>query len=158
MTASNHVLTGATIAVVAQDPWVVVPAALASHFILDAIPHFGVYAHDNKLRNQSLLFRYVVLMDILLTVGLLILLPSMLSPFMSWFTVLLGMVFAFLPDAVWVKGFIRDEVQNRYEVAKHWVTIMHKRIQTFEKPIGIIVELTWFFCMSLVLSILASSL
>lgn len=158
MTASNHVLTGATIAVAAQDPWVVVPAALASHFVLDAIPHFGVYSHDAKLRNQSLLFRYVVLMDVLITAALLIFLPLVLSPFMHWWVVLLGMVFAFLPDAVWVKSYIRDEVKDRYQVAKHWVTIMHKRIQLFEKPIGIVVELVWFFGMSVILSLLVTGL
>lgn len=39
MIQSAHILTGAAIASIAPNPWVAVPAALASHYILDLVPH-----------------------------------------------------------------------------------------------------------------------
>ncbi|MDQ5972291.1 MAG: hypothetical protein QG553_450 [Patescibacteria group bacterium] len=40
MTATNHVVFGALVATVVQNPVIAIPVALASHYALDALPHF----------------------------------------------------------------------------------------------------------------------
>ncbi len=41
MTGFNHAVTGALIAGAVGNPFLAIPLAFASHFVLDAIPHFG---------------------------------------------------------------------------------------------------------------------
>jgi hypothetical protein len=38
MTATNQVLTGAVLGMVLANPWVALPAAFLSHFVLDSVP------------------------------------------------------------------------------------------------------------------------
>lgn len=39
MIQSAHIIAGASLAVVSGNPWLVLPGALASHYLLDIIPH-----------------------------------------------------------------------------------------------------------------------
>lgn len=51
MTATNHALAGALIGLSISQPAIALPLALASHFVMDAIPHYGVkYAESAKKR------------------------------------------------------------------------------------------------------------
>ena len=54
MVQSAHILAGATIAVATKDPWLAVPGALISHYILDLVPH-KEYAieHLHKLADRG---------------------------------------------------------------------------------------------------------
>lgn len=47
MTATNHALTGAVIALAINEPWLAIPLAFLSHFAIDAIPHWD-YAINRK--------------------------------------------------------------------------------------------------------------
>lgn len=47
MTATNHALSGALIAAFLPPP-IAIPAAFLSHFVLDAIPHFGFKQKDGS--------------------------------------------------------------------------------------------------------------
>ena len=42
MTATNHALTGATIATLVRQPYLAIPLAFLSHFFCDALPHFDI--------------------------------------------------------------------------------------------------------------------
>jgi len=48
MTATNHALTGAAIGLLVGEPLIAVPAAIASHFICDALPHYGRVGPDSR--------------------------------------------------------------------------------------------------------------
>lgn len=51
MTATNHALAGSLIGLSISQPVIALPLALASHFVMDAIPHYGVrYAESAKKR------------------------------------------------------------------------------------------------------------
>ena len=64
MTASNHVAAGALIGAVI-NPWLAAPAAVTSHFVLDAMPHYG-YEGERELKRLKLsLFRLVLIMDVI---------------------------------------------------------------------------------------------
>ena len=67
MTASNHAATGALVAVAVSQPYIAVPLALAAHFAMDGIPHFGLGRGLGILeRNRSKVFVQVLLADVLL--------------------------------------------------------------------------------------------
>ena len=50
MLITNHVLAGALIGRASPDPLTAAALGLASHFAMDALPHWGVDDHDTYLR------------------------------------------------------------------------------------------------------------
>lgn len=46
MLVTNHVLSGAVIGAAVRSPWVAFPLGIASHFALDATPHWGKWDDD----------------------------------------------------------------------------------------------------------------
>lgn len=145
MRAVNHALTGAFIGLTIVQPAVAVPAALVSHFVLDAIPHYDAVpsrghkrAKLNWLRSKA--FRWLLYADAALCVALVGWL-DFLHP-QHW---LLAVVCAFVaaaPDLVSAKRYFltlrhKQHHPSRYEA-------FAGRIQWFEKPIGAVVELAWF--------------
>src|SRR5206468_8014016 len=62
MTATNHALTGAFIGLAVGNPLVAIPAAFASHFICDALPHFDVPGKTAEARIGSKAFLYLQIM------------------------------------------------------------------------------------------------
>jgi hypothetical protein len=148
-------LAGAVVAVGVHNPFLVAPLAIASHFLLDVMPHFGVHRGDSAQRNKHPLFRYVVSIDILLTAALLFLLPSALNADVSWWVVLLGMVFAFLPDFVWIHHFFY-ELWHKKKKQVSRLSRLHEKIQWGERPWGILVELVWFGSMGTLLGFMVA--
>ena len=141
MTATNHMLTGAVIAVAVKQPALVVPLAFLSHFVLDAIPHFGIHEDDVLRRNKHPLFRAVVGVDILLVIAVVIALPLLVSS-VSWWVVLLAMLAAYAPDSVWLVRFWREMKTQTWRPGG-WYARWHQKIQWSEKPWGLSVEVVW---------------
>jgi len=51
MLVTNHVLSGAVLGIAARNPWLAFPLGFASHFALDAAPHWGKFNdHDQFMR------------------------------------------------------------------------------------------------------------
>jgi hypothetical protein len=155
MTATNHAMTGAVIALVVKEPILAIPIAFASHFVLDSIPHFGMYENDVIRRNAHWLFRTVVSIDLPLFIILLIIIPQLAAATVAWWIVFSCMAAAVLPDAVWVYRFIR-EVRTKEWKPGGWYPRWHQAIQWFEQPIGLIVEIMWLGIMSLIFAKLIS--
>jgi hypothetical protein len=59
MTATNHGLMGIVIGAYMPLPYAI-PVAFVSHFILDALPHYGI---PQKQRNRSKIYKRVVTVD-----------------------------------------------------------------------------------------------
>jgi len=151
MTATNHVMTGAVIALVVKQPALAIPLAFASHFVLDAIPHFGIYENDVIKRNRHWLFRTVLGIDIPLMLGLLVVIPYLAAGKLAWGIVLASMIAAILPDSIWVYRFIKEVKTKKWEPGG-WYPRFHQAIQWFEKPAGLIIELVWLSAMSVIFS------
>lgn len=137
MTATNHVATGAVLALAIQNPVVVLPLAFASHFFLDALPHYGV-PYDKRPMHQS--FGKVLAVDVVMlpiTVGLLILFAGA-----AWWLVLIAMLAAYSPDLVWAYRYARE--RQGHILDENRLTHWHSRIQWGERSWGWIVELAWF--------------
>lgn len=148
-------LAGAVVATGVQQPLLIVPLAFASHFLLDILPHFGVHEDDHPTRNKHPLFRYVVAIDVALVVALLALLPFVLKGAISGWVLLMGMVLAWIPDAVWIRHFVRNH-RGRSPIQHSKLSRFHEKIQWFERPPGILIELLWFFGMGIALGFLAT--
>lgn len=149
MTATNHAITGATIGLLITAPVVVIPLAIASHFVCDIIPHFGANGDDN-LWIKSKAFKAMLIVDALaclVLVGIIIgLRPN------HW---LLACVCAFAatsPDLLWLNRFIRNQLGKSWKPSL--ISKFAGSIQWFQRPIGAIVEATWAISGIIVLSII----
>lgn len=149
MTATNHALTGALVAITIDKPLLAIPLAFASHFVLDALPHFGYPDAGYGETFGHRLAWFVSAMDITAFVALI---------FLSWQQVLLVYACAFVaisPDFAWPyryfffekRGLAKPGEGNRFN---RW----HNRIQWCERPWGIWFEIGWFILiLSLVISL-----
>lgn len=150
MTATNHAITGAAIALAVRQPLLVVPLAFMSHFVLDALPHFGIYEDDVVKRNASILFRTVVSVDTLTVVILMATLPFVIHHGVAWWVILLGMFSAICPDFVWIYRFFNEIKTKQWKPGNRFVQF-HQKIQWQEKPWGLSVEFVWVAVMTVTL-------
>lgn len=142
MRAINHALTGAFIGLTVSEPLLAVPLAVASHYVCDAIPHYGRNLPETQ-ELRSKLFRNLLYIDAVLCFGLVVLL-GWLRP-QHWLLAAVCASAAAAPD--WLSF-------NRYwAVRRHrpWHGNRYSRfasgIQWFERPIGAVVEVAWFIAM-----------
>jgi hypothetical protein len=91
MLVTNHVLCGALIGAVTRRPAVALPAGIASHFAMDALPHWGDWGDDRAL------FLRVAVRDGLTGLAVMGTLAA-LAPPPTRLAVVAGMVGAALPD------------------------------------------------------------
>jgi hypothetical protein len=137
MTATNHALTGAIIGLSVHQPWLALPAAFLSHYVLDAIPHFD----EGPKFLESKYFKHRLLADALLCFVLVLILA--LTHQKDWFFISFCAFLGTSPDLFWINKY-RYASQGRLS---KWHPNLHSRfaskIQWFAKPIGGIVELVW---------------
>lgn len=131
MTGFNHALTGAAIGLALQNPLLVIPVALASHFVLDVIPHFG--GHPVYEWGHKHFFKLITLDALLCAAG--IGLALWLAP-QAALAILLGVAFAMLPDLTLIHYYTHGKPKN-------WFHNFHLGIQWFERPPGLLVEASY---------------
>ncbi len=137
MTLTNHLLTGAVLSKFL--PWpIAVPLAFASHFVLDASPHFG-FKTLNKARQHAKLWTTVLVIDILLAVVVSVWLIQ--AGHMKWF--LTGLV-AYSPDIIWIYRFTVEEKFGKVDPTPGNRFIQfHRTIQKYERPWGGFIEMLY---------------
>ena len=131
MTGFNHGLTGALIAAYLPLP-VALPVALASHFILDTLPHYGI---PHSRRNKSKFWKVFFTIDTLATLGL-----ALYAIFDHHFILFLGGLAGVIPDFLWVGKVVRT---RSFDLSEHsnWFTRWHASIQKLERPWGLWIEI-----------------
>jgi hypothetical protein len=139
VTATNHALTGAAIGLLTGNPWLAIPAAVASHFVLDALPHFGLEGDIPKfLRSRG--FTVMLASDAILCV-LLVAVLALLRP-EHWLLASFCAFMATSPDLLWINQYLKARrhllwkpgLIARFSIWSQW----------FQRPIGAFVELAWF--------------
>lgn len=137
MTFANHFLTGSLIAVSVKEPALVAPLAFASHYALDALPHYGYYkgGYDVLLQHKA---TYVL--EVLGVLGVIALL---LTGEYGWNIVLLGGLMAVLPDVEWPYRYFRYEKPGKTP-RDFWFTRFHYNIQWCERPWGVFIEVAFY--------------
>ncbi|MGH7240449.1 MAG: hypothetical protein ACREHG_10375, partial [Candidatus Saccharimonadales bacterium] len=101
MTLTNHLLAGAVISKFL--PWpIAIPLAFASHFILDACPHFGFGSFEKARKQHGKLLFFALVADVVVA-GLI---SWWLLQAGHWVWFITGLV-AYSPDIVWIYQFVR---------------------------------------------------
>jgi hypothetical protein len=144
MRAINHALTGALIGLIVAEPVIAIPAAVASHFVCDVIPHYdGVPAKPSqkvKLRWwRSKAFRYLLYADAALC-GVLVAVLAVRHP-LHWLLAAICAFAAAAPDFMSI-GLFKNRNKNKVKMTKF--NTFAGGIQWFQRPIGAVVEIAWF--------------
>lgn len=144
MVGTNHAMTGGVIGLAVGGP-LAIPVAFASHFALDALPHFGM-STDNRVKKRKYFLRTIAIdgafLAFIFTVAMVQNLP--------WY-VYASMLVAISPDFVWLYRYVFKEKLGKLDPKPmHFFDRFHAKIQTSETPKGIWVEVFWFISMSII--------
>lgn len=130
MTATNHALAGAAIAVTVNSP-LALPLAFVAHFVMDAIPH-------SDLKPKEIWVD--IFIAAFMTAALVLFLGDKFSPWLVF-----GSVIACAsPDLVW--GWRYYKLSDfKKAISPPWSSFSqwHQKIQWSETRLGILVELVW---------------
>ncbi len=120
MLETPHVIIGAAIATKIPNPYISIPLALASHFILDKIPHWNphFFTETQKLGKPSKSSTTIALVDEVsaLLIGLFIA-SQFLPDYGHVITILLACLASVLPDQVKLPYFflgVRNGLVDRW--------------------------------------------
>lgn len=140
MTATNHVVTGALIATYVHNPWLAIPVAFASHFVLDSIPHtrFPEIGGKNPMR-----FLIALATDAGVAGSILMTLILLQPP--NWLLLVGCGIAAASPDLMWLYYIIFKKSKDKAQ----WPALVkfHARIQK-ESLKFIPIEAVWFVVVS----------
>ena len=139
MTATNHALTGAFIGFVIGSPWLAVPVAIASHFVCDALPHYGSSMPQTKLLRSSRFRNYLLIEAVACA---LIVLALGVTHSVHWWLAALCAFAAASPDFLWIQRYVRTRRKVAWRPG--WFARFAGGIQWFQRPIGAVVEVGWF--------------
>jgi len=139
MTAVNHALTGTLIGLVIGQPLAAVPLAVASHFVCDALPHFGTGLPDTVVL-KTRAFRDYLFAEAFLCC----LVVAALAAFRPehWLLAAVCAFAAAAPDLVSIKRYLKNRRGLKYRPGRY--AKFASDIQWFERPIGAVVEVAWF--------------
>lgn len=142
MTATNHALTGAAIAAVIRQPLLAFPLAFMSHFLCDALPHFGI----NMKFGSKQMYAWLII-DGLAALGFAI---ALLSIGVATPVVLaIAGFLAMSPDLAWLFYGMRGVLGeiDKLDILSRF----HSRIQWYQKVPGLAVEGIWATLMFLII-------
>ncbi len=139
MIATNHALTGAVIGLTLGKPWMAVPTALLSHYVCDMLPHYHSPQPDAVLL-KSKGFRNYLLAEAGLCTTIVVILA--LAQPDHWFLAAVCAFIAAAPDLLSINRYLKERQGRPWKPG--WYTGFAKRIQWFERPIGVVVETAWF--------------
>lgn len=144
MTATNHALTGAFLVIAIDKPYIALPVAFLSHFVIDILPHW-----DHRVPKK---WQRVVDLGDLFLAGLLILLLIVVID-KSVLLVLAGAFLGTLPDAMWLPEILQGR-SVRMEGDKFLLKVRraHHKIQWSETTKGFIFEADWFVLILLLIN------
>jgi len=145
--ASNHLITGAVIGLTFHNPAITLPLAFVSHFALDSLPHFGFDQSGFGFALKQKISYFVIVAELCFITLLAYTLRS------SSVGVYAAMLVAFSPDLIWLSRYLFWERRNQTAPAytNGPVARFHGRIQQFERPWGLIVDVAWFAGMFMIL-------
>ena len=143
MTATNHVVTGALIGSVVNSLPVAVVAAFLSHFLLDALPHWG--SSKTNLSHGSRGFLIYLASDSGAAAAVLLTIIGL--QLMNWPQLLICGVACASPDLMWIPKFLRAQAGKPVKVVVNPIARFHSRIQWAEVSWGWVFELPWFVIM-----------
>ncbi len=142
MMAINHAMTGALIGATVSEPAAALPLAFASHFLLDAVPHYDPasgstvsnitskkFIREQLLLNGALCFLLVVILA--------------LSQPKHWIVVAVCAFLGASPDLFWIPRFLHAKRTGTDKAPSNVFLKFHSNIQWLTGPHLLPVELIW---------------
>lgn len=136
---TNHLVTGAAIAVMIKNPVLALPLAFVSHFVLDALPHYGEIKPDEYTYSRS--SWAVVIVNLMLSITFLL----WLGLNTHYFLIACAVV-AFSPDLVWSYRFVKNRLGGKVG-PRNAFSRFHEKLQR-ESRWGIVVELLYLIVLA----------
>jgi hypothetical protein len=153
MMAINHAVGGAIIGAAVSNPLLAVPLAFASHFALDAIPHYEPVAGSKADSISSKkFFREQILINGLLCFGLVLAL-AITQP-KNWLLIAVCAFAGASPDFMWLPRFLHTRKTGRDLPSTNPLLRFHSRIQWWTSPKLLGVELVWLVATGALLAVL----
>lgn len=146
MTATNHTVTGIVIGLSVVNPWLAIPLAFASHFVLDSLPHFGNRGH---LSAALRMLKFVLPFDMLLALGVL-LLVLIIQP-THWPVAMASGIAAASPDLWSIPLFVHYLQTGKARPGTDAFARFHSKLQWGERLWGAWIELAWFVALGSIL-------
>ena len=139
MTATNHALTGAVIALAVKKPELAIPLAFVVHFAMDAIPHFDAGPDSPNLA------KIAISIDLIIAACLTVALSLLIKNGASGWLIFACASACMSPDLVWGWRYykLRDFRKIISEPMSRF-SRFHQKIQWSETRQGIFVEIAWF--------------
>ena len=137
MNTSNHLLVGTGIAIAVNQPLLALPLAFGSHFVLDALPHYGYGRKGYGELFKHKLFYFSLLLDL---IGVVLLLTNFNY---SELILVACAILALSPDFEWPYHYYWFERKGLKPPATR-LSKFHNYVQWCEKPWGIVVEVVFF--------------
>jgi hypothetical protein len=131
----NHAAVGAGIALLVQQPALALPLAFLSHFVLDALPHYGIRGDEGYPALFKL--RRTVVMVVFDIIGVAILTALLWGQ--AWY-VFAAAVLAVSPDTIWLYRYFGFERFGKKPPKPGPITRFHQNIQWGERLWGVYVE------------------
>ncbi|HTE22131.1 MAG TPA: hypothetical protein VK674_03745 [Candidatus Limnocylindria bacterium] len=148
MTVTNHILAGALIGMTVHNPIVAALLAFASHFVMDALPHFGYAGRKGYSEALKHKLSYGVAGFTLISSVAIV---GILMVNREWFALMTGLVAA-SPDAVGLYNYLMYERRDQAAQGLSKLHIKtHRAIQWCERPWGVLTELATSIALSSVL-------
>src|SRR5438105_2920335 len=143
MTATNHAVTGALVAIGISRPAVGLPLALLSHFVTDCLPHWDYYGRTKQPKDK----RNFGALDFCVAIAVLAILAfTAAAP--VWL-ILAGGLLGIAPDFMWLPFILKGKasITSNKKNPMNWIRRVHLRIQWLEtkRLVGLYSELIWFF-------------
>lgn len=139
MTATNHALTGSLLGLIIGEPLLAIPAAFVSHFVCDALPHYGSADPPDKVLKTNR-FRNYLMVEASLC-GLLVLVLMFTRP-EHWLLASICAFTAASPDFFWLPRYLKTRAGRKWQPGVF--SKFAREIQWFQRPIGAVVEVAWF--------------
>lgn len=142
MLETPHVALGIAIAVKTGNPWVAIPLALASHFLLDRVPHWNphFYTETQKFGKPKKISTFIAVADEVFAIFL-----TLFAAYKFWpdvdktLLILICSFLSVLPDQIKFPYFYFN---LRKGLLKKWVDF-ERSIQVEVKPLlGILTQIT----------------
>ena len=142
MTATNHAVTGAVIALAVKKPEFAIPLAFLSHFLIDVVPHFEALDLPGKFA------RLFIFSDALVAAILSIFVALIFNVKVPAWLIFICSAAAVSPDFMWAFRYFRlKDMDKVFDEPMSWVARLHLDIQLSETLRGILVEAAWLVAM-----------
>lgn len=135
MIGFNHAAVGAIIGRFVPLPFAI-PLAFASHFVMDSLPHYGI---PQKKRDKSKAWKIIYAVDFVFAWSL-----AGLAISQQHYAMFACGLIACSPDFLWVFRVLKTGSYNLGNNHSKF-TMWHVKIQRYERPWGIYLELPLAF-------------